>query len=148
MLELPWQCPISPEKDPEGRAAWDTFSFSAANLSRRPARHGPDEVGRQLPRHSRRWPCIRQADLQLGAENGAGNCRWFGDPTNFTEHVCRPARVYASEARAGLDRVSPALDQTHETILKAKTGAEGQYPGAKVDMMNPSRLLRRPADYV
>jgi DEAD/DEAH box helicase domain-containing protein len=42
----------------------------------------------------------------------------------------------------------PLWTRQHETFLKAKTEAEGQYPGAKVDVMNPFRLLRRPADYM
>src|SRR5262249_19972218 len=42
----------------------------------------------------------------------------------------------------------PLWTEGHATYQQAKKVAETQYPGAKVQRLNPFRLLRRPADYV
>jgi hypothetical protein len=42
----------------------------------------------------------------------------------------------------------PLWTEECETFLKAKAEAASQFPGVKLEQMNPFRLLRRPADYV
>jgi hypothetical protein len=108
MSELPWQCTISHEKDPEGRAAWYSFSFLLRNAAAVRLDVDPTELDASFRVIARDGRAIGQAFLCDKLENGAGYRRWFGAPTNFTEPMAgvdpsRPQRI----AHDWMDRAKP-----------------------------------------
>jgi hypothetical protein len=103
-------------EEPEGRAAWYSFSFLLRTAAAVMLDVDPTELDASFRVIDRDGGAIGQAFLCDKLENGAGYCRWFGEVDNFKKLMERvDPTIPKSIAREWMDRATlgPLASKAH-----------------------------------